>query len=367
MRKAKDNEFRSKVYTLRPEYADYDPEKKFEAIKQMIINRLLEHPNAYCAYSGGSDSDIMLHLIESARHEVGLPPIQYFFFETGIEMDATRRHVVEIAEHYHVNIKTVRPKKNIVIATREYGVPFMSKIVSSSIEIMQKKQVPLSIRKEYEEAEDKKAKRAELKERYPKAERAINFICCCNSQGEPRPNIQLVVDSVLYLYDFLCEHYPDFKISAKCCDFCKKAPAHEVQKTYDMIITGERRDEGGMRSVPRSEEESGHMCFTRNSENKYRFRPLYYVSDSDKQWYKKKHGLVYSDAYEVYGLKRTGCCGCSISSKAVADLERIGEYEPNLKQAAYNVFGKSYEYRKKYNEYKEKRKNEAKMGKEQTT
>lgn len=70
---------------------------------------------------------------------------------------------------------------------------------------------------------------------------------------------------------------------------------------------------------------------------------------------KKCYGIRYSDAYEVYGLTRTGCCGCPISYKAVDDLELIRPYEPNVVKAAWNIFGKSYEYRKKYNEYKQKR------------
>ena len=41
------------------------------------------------------------------------------------------------------------------------------------------------------------------------------------------------------------ENPPQFDISAKCCDYCKKQPAHEVQKGYSMIITGERKAEGG--------------------------------------------------------------------------------------------------------------------------
>ena len=67
------------------------------------------------------------------------------------------------------------------------------------------------------------------------------------------------------------------------------------------------------------------------------------------------YGLKYSDAYEVYGLTRTGCCGCAISSKAVADLEKIRPYEPNLVKAAWNVFGDSYRYRLAYNQYKAER------------
>ena len=37
------------------------------------------------------------------------------------------------------------------------------------------------------------------------------------------------------------------------------------------------------------------------------------------------------------------------------DLEKIQKYEPNVVKAAWNIFGKSYEYRKKYNEYKKVR------------
>ena len=118
-------------------------------------------------------------------------------------------------------------------------------------------------------------------------------------------------------------------------------------------ITGERRDEGGMRSVPRKDNTA--LCFTETSSGQFRLRPLYYVSDKDKAWYKEYYGVKYSDAYEVYGLTRTGCCGCPISYKAVDDLEKIRPYEPNVVKAAWNIFGKSYEYRKKYNEYKEKR------------
>lgn len=117
-------------------------------------------------------------------------------------------------------------------------------------------------------------------------------------------------------------------------------------------------DEGGMRSVPRKDNTA--LCFTEMSSGQYRLRPLYYVSDRDKAWYKDYYGIRYSDAYEVYGLTRTGCCGCPISYKAIDDLELIRPYEPNVVKAAWNIFGKSYEYRKKYNEYKRMRMNQDK-------
>ena len=355
--------YHSRVYTDRPDYADFDSPAKFQAIQSIIAKHLKAHPKAICSYSGGADSDIMIDLVERTRELFNLPHIDYCFFNTGLEMKATKDHVKATAQKYGVEIKEERPKTNIVQATRKYGVPFVSKIMSGGLGEWQKKGVPLSIADEYNEAKDKHAKRLELKERYPKCESLINFICCCNKDGEPRPNIQLVINSSKYMRDFINEYPPDFKISAKCCDYCKKQLAHRIQKSYEMVITGERRDEGGMRSVPRKDNTA--LCFTETASGQYRLRPLYYVSDKDKAWYKERYGIKYSDAYEVYGLTRTGCCGCPISHKAVADLEMIKPYEPNIVKAAWNIFGKSYEYRQQYNEYKAKRMKQEKINAEQ--
>lgn len=168
-----------------------------------------------------------------------------------------------------------------------------------------------------------------------------------------------MINSSKYMRDFIGEYSPDFQISARCCDYCKKQVAHSVQKDYEMIITGERRDEGGIRSVLRKDNTA--LCFTETSSGQYGLRPLYYVSDKDKAWYKEYYDIKYSDAYEVYGLTRTGCCGCLISYRATDDLELIRPYEPNVVKAAYNIFEKSYEYRRKYNAYKESRMEQEKI------
>lgn len=365
MNKPKKGEYRSAVYTSRPDYADFDAPHKFLAIESIIARRLIEHPKAICSYSGGSDSDVLIDIIERVRKSYELPEIKYVFFNTGLEMRATKEHVKATAERYSVKIETVRPKINIVLAARRYGIPFVSKIMSGGLEEWQRKGVPLSIADEYNEADDKAAKRKELRERYPNCESLINFLCCCNRDGDPRPNIQLVINSSKYMLDFIKAEPPEFRISAKCCDHCKKQIAHQIQKDYEMVITGERRDEGGMRSVPRGGERNATMCFAETGEGKFRLRPLYYVSDKDKAWYKNYYGLRYSDAYEVYGLTRTGCCGCPISYKAALDLEMIRPYEPNLVKAAWNVFGDSYRYRERYNEYKAARMAEEKRKKQQ--
>ncbi len=56
------NEYRSRVYTDRSAYADFEAPAKFLAIESIIVRRLKEHPKAICSYSGGSDSDILIDL-----------------------------------------------------------------------------------------------------------------------------------------------------------------------------------------------------------------------------------------------------------------------------------------------------------------
>lgn len=173
-------------------------------------------------------------------------------------------------------------------------------------------------------------------------------------------NTQLKLSGCPYLKEFLEDSKPPFRVSNECCDFCKKQPAHDAQKDYEMIITGERMAEGGMRSIRNKDlADDETMCFYRFGDNQFRFRPLYYVSDKDKAWYKTEYGIRYSDAYEVYGLTRTGCCGCPISYKAMDDLNLIEPYEPNVVKAAWSIFGDSYRYRKQYVEYKKHRMIEA--------
>ena len=244
--KSKREVYKSRVYTDRPDYADLDSPQKFQAIQGIIMTRLKQHPNAICSYSGGADSDILIHMIESARRILpSLPPVKYVFFNTGLEMKATKDHVKATAEKYGVEIEEVRPKTNIVKAVREYGIPFLSKRMSRNIHDLQTKKVPISIVTEYNTSENKPKKFNEIVQRYPKCKLLIRTMCCTDKDGNPVSPSQHSFNSALHLLDFLNEYPPDFIISSKCCDYCKKQPAHEVKKGYEMVITGERMSEGG--------------------------------------------------------------------------------------------------------------------------
>jgi 3'-phosphoadenosine 5'-phosphosulfate sulfotransferase (PAPS reductase)/FAD synthetase len=108
-----------------------------------------------------------------------------------------------------------------------------------------------------------------------------------------------------------------------------------------------RRAEGGRRAG------SIATCFTPGKDFKPdNYRPLWFWTDADKAVYKEWRGLRYSDCYEVWGLKRTGCVGCPCNSKAEQELEIVERYEPQLAKAARRVFGASYDYKRRYAEFK---------------
>ena len=209
-------EYRSRVYTDRPAYADFDAPAKFQAIQSIIAKHLREHPKAICSYSGGSDSDILIDLIERTRELFPhLPPVKYIFFNTGLEMQATKKHVEETAKKYGVEIEEIRPKLNIVNATRKYGLPFISKAMSEMLSRWQSNNVPLSIAKEYFRAEDKQEKYNELIERYPNCKTTINFLCSCNALGTPQKPSPINISSSKYMLDFLRDCPPRFSDQRK--------------------------------------------------------------------------------------------------------------------------------------------------------
>lgn len=45
--------YKSRVYTDRPDYADFPAPAKFQAIQSIIAKRLTQYPKAICSYSGG--------------------------------------------------------------------------------------------------------------------------------------------------------------------------------------------------------------------------------------------------------------------------------------------------------------------------
>ena len=65
---------------------------------------LREHRNIAVSISGGSDSDIIMHLTELMKPKDS--NVKYVFFDTGLEYKATRRHLDSLIKRYGVFIES---------------------------------------------------------------------------------------------------------------------------------------------------------------------------------------------------------------------------------------------------------------------
>lgn len=299
-----------------------------ETVHNSLIkaNSVLQGYNSIiCAVSGGADSDIVIDLLQHLPFDV-----HYAYYDTGLEYQATKDHIKELESKYNITIETLRPEKPIPTACKEYGLPFLSKRVSNQIERLQRHNFtwtdePFEV----------------LYKRYPHSKAALRW--WCNKWGE---NSNLNITYNKGLKEFLIANPPTFKISDKCCTYAKKKVGKDCYKKYnaDLEIVGLRKAEGGQRKLMVT-------CFE-EEHDKTQFRPIFWYKQRDKEYYEIAFNIEHSKCYTEYGLKRTGCAGCPFGRDFENELEIIKKYEPKLYKACINIFGKSYEYTRKYNEFK---------------
>lgn len=282
-----------------------------------------------CSISGGSDSDIMLDFLYKLDDE---KKVTYIWFDTGLEYEATKRHLKELEEKYDIEIVRLKTKKPIPRTVREYGVPFLSKQVSEWMSRLQSH----NFQWEDDTFEN-------LLKKYPNCKAALKW--WCNGYGEKsRHNIAYNT----WLKEFIIQNPPSFKISNKCCYYAKKSVANDYisNNDFDLSCVGVRKAEGGARST------AYKNCYTPSDYGQVaQYRPLFWFDNQSKQCYKECHGVTYSDCYEVWGMKRTGCAACPFGQKFEFELECIQKYEPKLYNAVNKIFGASYEYTRKYREF----------------
>jgi len=299
-----------------------------------VKNRIESHKRISVSISGGSDSDLVLHMVSKYKTDNML----FIYFNTGLEYQATRDHIKVLEEKYKIKIITIRPKIPIPGCVRKYGEPFINKRASEMISRLQKHNFKW---------EDKPFE--ELYKEYPHCKSALKWWCNCYGSHT------LNINNNKYLKEFLIEYPPDFSISSLCCHYSKKAIKESFNKAnkIDLDISGVRKSEGGIRSI------AYPSCFSEKTKGKKydAYRPIFWFKDSTKQVYEKKHNIVHSDCYKVYGLKRTGCAGCPFGKEFENELKILEKYEPKLYKAVINVFKNSYAYTRKYRKYVKMKKN----------
>ncbi len=291
---------------------------------ERYLSRADRYKPIVCSISGGADSDIMLDMVHKIDR---MNKVRYVFFDTGLEMQATKNHIHDLEKKYGIVIDVAKPKKPIPTACKQYGQPFFSKEIAEKIERLQRhgfnwENEPLDV----------------LLKRYPKCKAALRW--WCNDFGEKsRYNIS----KQPFLKEFMHEHPPQFKISPKCCDCAKKDPAIQYSKNASLTLVGIRKAEGGARST------AYKSCFSESVKYGNRHFPLFWFTSADKKEYEDFFDITHSKAYTVYGCK---CAACPFGSRFEQELEMLRTYETNLYTAALNTFGSSIEYTRAYRKYK---------------
>ena len=284
----------------------------------------LSHSPA-CSISGGADSDILLDIVHKLDND---NKVRYIWFNTGLEYQATKKHIQELEEKYSIRIERINAVKSIPQCCKEFGQPFLSKFVSENISRLQLHGFDFSDMS----FEDMSAN-------FPNAKSAVAW------WHNKRQSDMFNINQHKFLKQFLIAHPPSFKISQKCCYFVKKKPAELFMREndIDLNIIGVRKAEGGIRSF-------GNSCVTVH-ENVTTFRPLFWFSQLDKDTYCNLFDIQYSECYSLYGLKRTGCAGCPFNRKLFEEIQQVKDFEHGLVTAASNVFKESYEYTRLYREF----------------
>lgn len=301
-------------------------ENKLKAFKKVMVS-----------LSGGSDSDVMLDLVE--RCKPNDCEIHYVFFDIGLEFSATHRHLKYLEERYGIEIERVRPEYTIPAAVRKVGQPWKNKQVSDMIHRLQIHNFDFKDRSFDEDMANYNGMKTALSWWY-------------SVKGEKS---QFNMNKDRFLHEFMVENPPDFNISMDCCTLSKKKVAKKYHKEngIELQLVGVRKNEGGLRKT------SIKSCFSpKNDKAIAQYRPLFWYDTDAKKTYEKFFEIKNSDCYTVYGMPRTGCAGCPFARDYQKELEIIQKFEPKLYKACQKVFGPSYEYYDKFLRFREEKKKE---------
>lgn len=168
-----------------------------------------------CSISGGSDSDVMLDIIWRCDKE---GKVEYVWFDTGLEYQATKDHLKLLQEKYGIEIRPYRAIKPIPTSCKTYGQPFISKNVSQNLQSLQRHGFKFED-KHYEE----------LCEEYPKVKSKLKWWCnmydcsafnICNNK---------------WLKEFLIEIHQHLRFLITVANMQRKTLLITLLKNMDMI------------------------------------------------------------------------------------------------------------------------------------
>ena len=246
----------------------------------------------YIAYSGGLDSTVLLHLVRRIY-----PWVEGVFCNTGLEYP---ENVIQVKNTE--NVRILIPKLNFTQVIEKYGYPVISKEVSMSISRYRNSDKPS----------------VKLYRKYG-----------IDAFGEIG-KVGVIPQKWHYLID------APFKISEKCCYYCKKQPFKKFENGCgSKPIIGTMAHESAIRK--RLYNEYGCNVLGENAKS----QPLSFWTKKDIWEYIKKYKLEYSSIYDK-GEKRTGCTYCTFGAhleKSPNRFERLKKIHPNLYDYCINKLG----------------------------
>lgn len=189
------------------------------------------YKNIMCSISGGGDSDVALDII----HKVDIDKkVRYVWFDSGLEYEATKRHLEYLEKRYGIKIERERAIKPIPTTCKEYGQPFLSKLVSTYIAELQK----VGFQWEDEDFET-------LCKKYKNCMQSLSwwtnrYMPANGDYGS------FTIGRYAYLKEFMIQNPPTFKISSECCKYAKKDVSDMLiaKHNVDLMIVGMRKSEG---------------------------------------------------------------------------------------------------------------------------
>jgi len=266
-----------------------DPlEKKIDVAKNNIAEWYeYFEGKVYVAFSGGKDSQVLLHLVRNM-----FPDVPAVYFQTGLEWPDTHK-IVNRTE----NVIKMMPRIPFHKVIEKYGYPIISKQVANKIFIIRHSQ--------------KLASRT----------RQIHWN---------------TIHQLPKKYRYLLA--APFKISAKCCTYMKKEPGQKfVNQTGRKPMIGVLHSDSRLRY--RSWERFGCNAFSKKGLNGHgdgpESRPIMSWTSDDVWAYIRKNGIEYARLYDM-GWRQTGCMYCGYG---------LGfEEEPNRFQKMKELYPKHYRF-----------------------
>lgn len=238
----------------------------------------------YISYSGGKDSEVMLHLVKSCY-----PNVKIIFVDTGTERD-TREHAIKKSDII------LKPKIPMLQVWEKYGIPFPSKQQADFI----------------------------YKAKHTKSTYLRNRLMNGVMKGGTKTMFKIskkwkcIIDS-------------NIEVSDRCCYYLKKEPFIRYKKQ-----TGESPFIGIM-ATDSMERKKGYLQNGCINFSKEVCHPLGFWTEQDILMYIKIFDLDYCEAYgeiiKVNGklqttkAKRTGCDGCGFGVHLEKEPNRFQRLE----------------------------------------